>query len=123
MAALEDDRCPVPLTDAVLCELSRFASLAPLLAVDLEAPLEPLLTASDASQNFGFGASVRRADIPSLERLLAASPHHGFYVTLCGEGSGWCTIWGNQPPGYAYRVKERVETHIGEVPRCVSYLR
>ncbi len=73
-----EEVCDVPT--AVVGELLSFALLAPLLGGALDAEWAPLLVASDAAPDFGFGVSV--ASLPSDEvRLLGLkSERRGDYV-------------------------------------------
>ncbi len=74
----QEEVCDVPT--AVVGELLSFALLAPLLGGALDAEWAPLLVASDAAPDFGFGVSV--ASLPSDEvRLLGLkSERRGDYV-------------------------------------------
>jgi len=80
----KNDQASTRVPRPVLRELATFLGLLPLLSLDMEKPIYPLMTATDASPSFGFGVSVRRADLRDLRGLASASPQHGFYVTLNG---------------------------------------
>ena len=70
----------------VVDELATFALLAPLLVADLTREFHPLLTATDASPSFGFGASV--CPITSAEAITLGtySDKRGDFVRLHRDG-------------------------------------
>ncbi len=61
-------------------ELCLFAALAPLLVADLAKDFIPLITASDAAPEYGFGLAVAGSDQATLRELSCLAEKRGDYV-------------------------------------------
>ena len=66
-------------------ELCIFLALAPLLTAGLDRDWMPLLTATDASPAFGFGASVCKLPIDDIARIGRKAEKRGDFVRLTRE--------------------------------------
>ena len=73
---------PAPLPRKVTNELQLFGCFAPLLIAELAKDYVPLITASDATPDFGFGVSVAPADQPLLRSLGRLSERRSDFVRL-----------------------------------------
>ena len=78
------DTSPRRLPHVVLFELGVGVLLGIFWQVDLRKPFLPLLSATDASTEFGFGGSVARLPADMIRRLARISEKQGDYVVLDG---------------------------------------
>ncbi len=67
-------------------ELSLFTALVPLLVAELARDYAPIIAASDAAPEFGFGVSVASADDRTLRDLGRLAERRGDYVRLDRAG-------------------------------------
>ncbi len=72
---------------SVICELSLFVSLAPLLTAVLDRQWLPLVTACDAAPEYGFGASVCRVAAEVMAEIGRKAERRGDYVRLARDGT------------------------------------
>ena len=79
-AQLQPDTTLQRTPKAVLDELTLFLSLSPLLDISLARDYVPLILASDAAPEFGFGLSAAAADQSLLRELGRLSEKRGDYV-------------------------------------------
>ena len=70
----------VDVTTTVLKEFTLFAALMPLLVADLARDYAPLIAASDAAPEFGFGVSLAPADPDTLFDLGRLAERRGDFV-------------------------------------------
>ena len=85
------DNAAKTVPSIVLFELALGLLLGIFWKVDLRRPFLPLVSATDASTEYGFGASVAEVPISMVRRLARVSEKQGSYVTLDGgfaEGVG-----------------------------------
>lgn len=75
---------PRRLPTNVLAELCIGFALGIYWQVDLRSPFLPLLSATDASTQHGFGASVMKAGTALIRRLASISEKQGDYIVLDG---------------------------------------
>ncbi len=80
----EHDVVKVP--SDVISELVLFVSLAPLLTAGLDRQWLPLITATDAAPEYGFGASVCPASMDVVADLGRKAERRGDYVRLERRG-------------------------------------
>ena len=80
-----DDTLAALVPEEALMELCMSFLLVAYWEVDLALQYLPLVSATDASMSFGFGASVARVPVESVEDLASLSEKRGGYVTI--EGS------------------------------------
>ena len=76
-----------PLTDGIMSELALCSSLFPLWSADLSRPWLSVLTATDASGNYGFGMCMSKCT-PGLSRQIAAAAGEGDMVTRLEHSVG-----------------------------------
>ena len=73
---------PVKVPLAVRDELMLFCALAPLLSADLSRDWLPLVTATDAAPEFGFGTSVCQLPTAEVAAIGRKAERRGDYVRL-----------------------------------------
>ena len=76
------ETAPTTLPKGVIDELCIFLALAPLLTAGLDRDWLPLLTATDASPAFGFGASVCKLPIDEIAQIGRKAEKRGGFVRL-----------------------------------------
>ena len=81
------DTLPRNIPSPVLVELAVGILLGVFWRLDLQRPFLPLLSATDACTEFGFGASVARLPEGMVRRLARISEKQGGYVVLNGSPS------------------------------------
>ena len=79
-----DDACIRKIPVEVLAELSLGLLLGVFWRIDLQRTYLPLLSAIDASTEFGFGASVARLPMSMARRLARVAEKQGDYVVMDG---------------------------------------
>ena len=77
-----EEKMAIDVTDDVMTELITFALLTPFLVADLTREFHPLLTATDASPSYGFGASVCPITPDEATELGSYSDKRGDFVRL-----------------------------------------
>ena len=70
------------LPRGVLDELALFSAPAPLLRTSLARSYAPVIVASDAAPEFGFGVSIADASIDTLRELGRLAERRGDFVRL-----------------------------------------
>ena len=80
----EADTCVKTVPHLVLFELCAAMFLGFFWRQDLQRPFLPLLCATDASTEYGFGASVARLPVPMIRRLARIAEKLGAYVVMDG---------------------------------------
>ena len=95
------------IPDKALFELSVGMLLGIFWRLDLRLPFLPLLSATDASTDFGFGGSVSRLPEALIRRLARVSEKQGSYVVMDG---------GLNPGAYSQRLGEacRLDVSISD---------
>ena len=81
------DTAPRRVPGTVLFELAVGILLGVFWRLDLQRPFLPLLSATDASTEFGFGGSVARLPEGMIRRLARVSEKQGGYVVLEGAAT------------------------------------
>jgi hypothetical protein len=77
-----DERAELTLSDVLLGELALIVCLAPFWQADLRRPWLPEITATDASQDFGFGISVASCTVNMARRIGRLGEKRGDFVRL-----------------------------------------
>ena len=80
----EADTAVKTVPKVVLFELCAAVFLGIFWRQDLQRPFLPLLSATDASTEYGFGASVARLPVPMIRRLARVAEKQGAYVVMDG---------------------------------------
>ena len=80
----QDQLCQLP--HVVRHELALFSALAPLITADLARDYVPLVLASDAAPEFGFGLATARASQEELRGLGRLAERRGDYIRFAREG-------------------------------------
>ncbi len=82
----EPSDVPVEVPRGVINELLVFCALAPLLTADLSREWLPLLTATDAAPEYGFGTSVCHLSTDEVAAIGRKAERRGEYVRLARAG-------------------------------------
>ncbi len=77
---------PVEVPQAVIDEFMPFCALTPLLSADLSREWLPLVTATDAAPEFGFGTSVCSLPVDEVAAVGRKAERRGDYVRLQRRG-------------------------------------
>ncbi|CAE7948685.1 Lgi2 [Symbiodinium sp. KB8] len=80
----ETDTVVKTVPNLVLFELCAAVFLGIFWRQDLQRPFLPLLSATDASTEYGFGASIARVPVPMIRRLARVAEKQGAYVVMDG---------------------------------------
>ena len=79
---LPDPDVGKPLPPEVRSELQLSIALSPFWSADLSRPYLPMISATDASSEFGFGVSVADADEKLVREVSSYAEKRGDYVVL-----------------------------------------
>ena len=80
----DGDATPKRVPSSVCLELAASFALGVYWWTDLRRPFLPLLSATDASTEYGFGASVARVPVSLVRRLARCAEKKGDFVVLDG---------------------------------------
>ncbi|CAE7682373.1 UVR8 [Symbiodinium sp. CCMP2592] len=93
----------------VLFELALGLLLGVFWRVDLRRPFAPLVSATDASTDYGFGASVAEVPISMVRRLARVSEKQGSYVILDG---GFAEDVGTHRHGHPHHLELSMDDFV-----------